>query len=119
MSKYTVLSKLTSLDGEYSMRCNCAIIKQKQTGKKYYIADGFGGMDQLCGGMYRYRHGVMIGLLDSDEEGVEKFLEKMKNEMVNEYTTKLELMLEGYDDQRPIIDIEGVKIQAIANSLSI
>lgn len=66
------------------------------------ILQGFGGMDQLCGGAYRWRHGIALSvpadatLASLDEEEAE-------------YGT--------LSDTHPIIDWDGVVIDKIAQAI--
>jgi hypothetical protein len=62
-SKFEIVES-ESVRGAYDMRKTHAIIREKATGKNYYISEGFGGMDSLRGGMYRWEHGGVVELPD-------------------------------------------------------
>jgi hypothetical protein len=93
-SKIRVIESET-LRGAYDFPCTLAIIEHPKYGR-LLIREGFGGMDTLAGGQYRWRHGVACDVKDEDT------IESLNDGEWNEHTTLIAAVLAGYDPERPI-----------------
>jgi len=95
-------------EGQYDMTWTAAIIEHPQHGR-LYLAEGFGGMDSIEGGMYRWQHGLACRVLPSDT------LESLEDDC-NDYSTIREAMTSGHDDSRPVLEWSGSMIAAVAQA---
>jgi len=93
---------------EYDIDC-IRMIVENEKGERYYMQEGFGGMDTMSGGYVRWRHGLIIRIKQGETFST---FEKMWNEG----TTHRSAMLNGYDDERPVLEWSGHTIEKIANA---
>lgn len=94
-----------SVEREYGFDGTQAIINKD--GNKILIADGFGGVGDLCGGAVRWRHGMAIRLKSDDTFAA-------LDADYNVYFSILDRALEGADPDRPVLQLDGNHIEAIA-----
>lgn len=97
---------------QYDMERTEAIIDRPDRGR-LYICQGFGGMDSVQGGGYRWLHGMACKIKDTDT------LESLRSEMWNDHALVIDAMSNGYDDERPILDMSGWQIKGIAESVGL
>lgn len=100
------------VEREYGYDGNMAIVDHEQYGR-ILITDGFGGIDSLEGGCVRWKHGLAIKIKQDDT------IEYLQDLEWNDYTDAMTAILQGYDDERPILDISGYAIEAIAKSVGL
>jgi len=74
---------------------------------RLYIADGYGGEEDINGGCVRWEHGIVCRLRPDDT------LDTLDGDY-NGHVTIMEAMTHGYDDDRPVMDWPGRAIAAIA-----
>lgn len=99
MSNIKIIEKRHSR-GQYDMPCTDALIERD--GQRIYITEGFGGLDSIGGGAYRFAHGLAVAVhptdtldsLDAVEDGM-----SIRHRMVN-----------GYDDARPLLDANAARL---------
>lgn len=112
--KKNVLVDSITWEGDYGFERTAAIIDHKKHGR-ILITDGFGGMDQLCGGMVRWSHGMAIKLQPMDAS-----IDELENKMWNYHMTLLEAILAGQDETRPILlNIHPMALGNIAKSVGL
>jgi hypothetical protein len=58
-AKKTTMIERDSKRGAYDLICERMILDHASLGR-ILISEGFGGMDSLAGGAYRYRHGMAL-----------------------------------------------------------
>jgi hypothetical protein len=97
------------VERDYGMQGTEAIVEHPDHGL-IYIADGFGGVDTMRGGAVRWEHGMAVKLQPGDT------LESLLETEWNESTSLFRAMLEGYDEARPVLEISGRQIAAIAKA---
>lgn len=76
-------------------------------GEKIFICDGFGGVDDLCGGAVRWRHGMAIRLKSDDTFST-------LDADYNAHMSVLGLALTDSDPERPMLPLDRFHIEAIA-----
>jgi hypothetical protein len=103
--KTTLLEKLER-EGRYGMS-TAALILDTDTHGRLLISDGFGGLDSLEGGAYRWKHGVVVRLKAADTFDI-------LAEPWNDYTDTLSAVLAGDDPERPVQPFYGPAIDKIA-----
>lgn len=74
------------------------------------MCQGFGGMNDLIGGAYRWQHGLACKLCAGDT------LDALRDGAWNEWTGLLAAIMHGADDRRPLLDWTGNMINEIAHS---
>ena len=104
----TKLIESTTLAGLYDMDATIAIVDHPTHGR-LLLCDGFGGMDEPRGGMYRWEHGVVCQLHPDDT------LADLEADW-NDFTTIREAVITGHDDSRPILEWTGSQVAALAKS---
>ncbi len=82
---------------DYGFRGVEAIIETPQHGR-VYIADGYGGQDDLRGGAVRWAHGLALKLQPGDT-----LASLQAPDSWNEGTTILSAAINGYDTTRPLL----------------
>jgi hypothetical protein len=97
------------VERDYGMQGVEAIVEHPEHGL-IYIADGFGGMDTMRGGAVRWEHGMAVKLQPGDT------LENLRETEWNDSTTLFRAMLEGYDESRPVLQLTGRQVSAIAKA---
>ena len=97
-----------TVKAQYDMWCKWAIIDHPKHGR-LYITQGFGGMDSLQGGMYRWSNGIAVQLMPDDTI---TSLSAMHNETIN----ILEAACRGYRDERQLVDWTGDMVAQVAKS---
>ena len=70
------------------------------------IRQGYGGVDTLHGGAYRWRHGVAVALRPDDT------FQSLSGDW-NEALPHISAILSGYDPERPVLDWPEEKIESI------
>jgi hypothetical protein len=82
--------EIESRRGAYDMSQSYAIVQHRVTGDRYLVCQGFGGVDDLCGGRYRWRHGsaYKIGANDTlaslaEKSGIGNCPDTALNEMLS------------------------------------
>jgi hypothetical protein len=110
-SKKTKLVESRNVNGSYDMRCVQAIIDHKDLGR-ILIAQGFCGMHDLRGGMYRWSGGYAIQLQPGDTfESLEKMMWNAEIGM-----NLLPVVLDGRDPDRPYLHWTQNVIEQVAAS---
>jgi hypothetical protein len=94
---------------DYGMTGINAVIDHPEHGR-LFISDGFGGVGTMQGGCVRWTHGMAIKLKSDDT------LEKIKSLPWNDFIGNFEAMLEGYDNERPVMEWSGHIIESVAKS---
>lgn len=95
-------------EGVYGLPHTVAIVEHPEQGR-VLIAEGFGGMDDLSGGNYRWRHGVACQLQVTDTLDA---LDQARNECC----TIIEAALSGHDPDRPLLNWSGDEITEVARA---
>lgn len=106
------MSKLIEQDtnqGQYDLPCQEMIVELTD-GRRMYLLEGFGGMSDLEGGQYRWRHGIAIQILPTDT------LESLRADTGEYNTTSYDRLVHGYDEQRPVQEWPGTIIDSIASA---
>lgn len=99
-AKTTLIDADTKI-GAYDMHIARMLVDHAELGR-LLISQGFGGMDKLCGGAYRWRHGIALSvpadatLASLDKEDAE---------------------CGPLSETHPMIDWDGVVIDKIAQAL--
>lgn len=99
--------EIKSVEREYGFEGKIAIIDHDKHGR-LLIVDGFGGMDELCGGMVRWRHGSVFKLHPDDA------LNSLDRGEWNEFMTLMEAVQRDADKSRPRLDWSGHMCAALA-----
>jgi len=107
MSTHTELIERNTMYGVYGILCDEIIIDRPKQGR-LHLSESFGGMDDLCGGSYRWRHGTVVSLLPGDT------LESLRAGKWNEFCTLYDAVTDGYDPDRPILNWPGYMIARVA-----
>lgn len=94
-----------SVERAYGMTGTEAIIIKD--GQKMFVCDGFGGVDDLCGGAVRWRHGMAIRLKSDDTFST-------LDADYNAHMSVLGLALTDSDPERPMLPLDRFHIEAIA-----
>ncbi|ELA9292952.1 hypothetical protein QUO15_004414 [Vibrio parahaemolyticus] len=89
-----------------------AIIDHPKYGR-LLLRDGYGGEGSIQGGAVRWRHGIALKLKAEDT------LDSLKNTHWNDETSLFFAVINGYDDQRPVQDWDGIIIKNIAKSVGL
>lgn len=95
-------------EGHYDLNYKWAIIDHPMHGR-LYLTQGFGGLDTMYGGLYRWRHGIAVQLLPDDT------IESLSAPH-NEIETIIGAACEGYRDDRPLLEWDGQCIANVAES---
>ena len=106
------MAKLVERDtvtADYDLPCDTMIVELKD-GRRIYLTQGFGGMNSLDGGMCRWRHGIAIHVFPTDT------LESLRADSDDYYVAPYTRMIQGYDDQRPLLDWDGAVVESVALS---
>ena len=90
--------------GAYGGLCYSVIIETESG--RILIHQGFGGIDTLHGGAYRWRHGVAVRLRPHDT------FQSLSGDW-NAATSHLDAILAGYDPKRPVLEWSGRKIENV------
>jgi hypothetical protein len=93
--------------GLYNLPCQEMIV-ELSNGTHVYLSEGFGGMDELMGGQYRWQHGIAVKLLPTDT------LASIRVDDGAVLLSNFDRMVHGYDTERPLLDWSGSKIGKIA-----
>lgn len=96
-------------EGQYGMTYSTMVVEHQEHGR-LLLVEGFGGMDSVQGGAYRWEHGVACRLQSGDT------LESLHAEAWNEGTSRYEAVVAGRDDSRPVLEWSGHAIRAIVAS---
>lgn len=107
--KTTALQVIESeqYEAEYEMKATRAIIEHPKHGR-ILLAQGFGGLDDICGGAIRWRHGIAVQLQPGDT------LHSLRSCEWNDTTSLYLAVVQGYDASRPILEWSGKKITSQA-----
>lgn len=108
----TKLIEKESVRRDYDMIGTNAVIDTVDHGR-LLIQDGFGGIDDLCGGAVRWRHGLAVQLQPTDS------LELLRSEMINDFTSRFDQVTMGYDKTRPILLWPGFVIESMATAIGL
>lgn len=92
----TKLIESENVDRDHGMTGTNAIV-EAESGERYLICDGFGGVDSLEGGAVRWKHGTVYHLQCDDT------LELLHSTDWNETTTLWEAVTRGFDGSRPVV----------------
>lgn len=95
--------------GEYDLPATVAIIDHPTHGR-LLLSMGFGGLNTIEGGAYRWQHGVAIALQPGDT------LASLSAGVLNECANLYDAVLSGHDDTRPYMDWTGNMIAACAEA---
>lgn len=102
-----------TLNGQYDMGCCQAIIDHPSRGR-LLLREGFGGMDELSGGAYRWRHGWVIRLLSDDT------LASLRQDHPDYLGDSILDVAMRFDDPlRPVLGWDGVVIDRLAKSVGL
>jgi hypothetical protein len=74
------------------------------------LVEGFGGMDSLQGGQYRWMHGYAVRLQPGDT------LASLDLKEWNEWTSLYTAVMAGYDKTRPVLEWSGHMIASVARA---
>lgn len=94
----SMLVEADTVRGQYDLPCEIRIIDHARYGR-LLLVEGFGGMDTVQGGTYRWEHGAAYRLLPTDT------LAALRNGEWNESTTLYEAVIAGYEDSRPPLNL--------------
>jgi len=108
----TKIVEKETLERAYGFQGVQAIIDHDKHGR-LLVLDGFGGMDTLQGGAVRFRHGMVIRLKNTDT------LSNLKNQNWNNHESLLSAVLQGCDDDRPVLDWSGSMVSKLAESIGL
>lgn len=103
----TTLIEQGTNNGAYDMLCTEIIIDHPKHGR-LLLVEGFGGVDSLAGGAYRWQHGIVAQLQPGDT------LASLHGDGWNDYCNLYQAVVQGYDDSRPILDWTGAMIKSCA-----
>jgi len=101
-----IILERRDLPGAYDMLRRVAILEHPQFGR-LLIAEGWGGLDSLSGGAYRWRHGFLAQLRPTDT------LDLLESEG-DEACSIMRRVLAGEDASRRLFDWDGVVIDQMA-----
>ena len=107
MKTTSKLIEISQRHGAYDLGCSAAIIDSRKHGR-LLLHQGFGGMDSLAGGSYRWRHGIVARLQPADT------LASLAEENWNDHMSRLDAILEACDPTRPVLNFRGAAIAALA-----
>lgn len=95
--------------GQYDMQYDSLVVDHPEHGR-LLLMQGFGGVDQLRGGAYRWEHGAAYQLQPGDT------LERLREAAWNEWTSLYDAVLHGHDASRPMLEWNGHMVRAVAES---
>lgn len=99
-----------TLTGQYDINYDRMIVDSVKSGRLLLI-EGFGGIDTLDGGTYRWKHGIAIQLKPGDT------LESLDDTEWNDYYSTYQVVAQGQDDSRPVLQWDGFAIEKLARSV--
>lgn len=99
-----------TVDGQYEIPCQQAIIDNQEQGR-LLIVEGFGGGD-VEGMTYRWRHGLVVQLHSDDTFDT-------LDEPWNDWCEAMHAVLNGQDDSRPVLTWDGLVISSMAKSVGL
>lgn len=105
--KAKIVEKRT-VTGQYDIDFDQMIVDHPEHGR-LFLSEGFGGLDSLEGGAYRWKHGLAIALKKDDT------FDSLECGEWNEIFALYEAVMQGYDDSRPILPWSGYAIKALAD----
>jgi hypothetical protein len=94
------------------MGCKEAIIESAD-GQRIYLQQGYGGESQICGGCYRWRHGLAMEVLPGDTLTSLHTPDDMGNSPIMWATHG-----DAFEGRR-ILDWDGNVIQAVAGAVGL
>jgi len=103
----TKLIEHESVERDYGFKGTDAIV-EANNGDRYLIRDGFGGIDTMAGGAVRWRHGMAVKLQPSDT------IDSLKSEKWNDETSLWHAVVNGFDDNRPLVLIDPTNMAKAA-----
>jgi hypothetical protein len=101
----TTIIEQQTRTGAYDLNYEVAIVEHPEHGRLLARA-GFGG-GNIEGMTYRWRHGIVAALRDTDT------LDSLHNNDWNEHTTEIEAICAGQDNDRPVLEWDGEAIEAM------
>lgn len=107
----TKLIEKETVERDYGFTGTNAIIEHN--GELWLICDGFGGQDSLEGGCVRWKHGMAYRLQAGDT------IVSLHAGEWNETTDHWTALVNGYDDDRPMMMVNGYAIESIAKKLGL
>jgi len=111
-TQIAVVSQRT-VQGLYDMTCKQVIIDHPGHGR-CLLSEGFGGIDTIAGGAYRWQHGVAAKLLPDDTWDT---LDAWAG-AISSPSQLITVLLDGHDSDRPLLDWGGNTITAVARAAS-
>lgn len=93
-------------EGQYGMTGERMIIDHPRHGR-LLLLQGFGGMEEMLGGAYRWLYGIAIPLLPDDTLA-----------SLSADDEQWQRMTHGYDDDRPVLTWEGIMIEQLARAVT-
>jgi len=107
--KKTLIEKRET-EGAYGMISESMIVDTDKHGR-LLVSDGFGGMDNQAGGMYRWKHGTVTQLQPDDS------FETLSADW-NDFVTIEQAARQGYDPNRPVLEWPGHMIAGFVKTVT-